>query len=161
MRLLLLLVIVTTAAATIGLVAAVNSYNNDNNLAYGQLEGAIRGPRPPLTEEEKSQAVSTLINATISNRSLSNPEVQTLAAQDPQFKAFTDIWQNCVTNLGYGNGTISQSQCMATFDQATGKWCGLEEYHPEKCKHATDMVSGYGLVQGVLSTVGLGIFEER
>lgn len=158
MRLLLLIVIVTTAAP-IGLVAAVNSYNN--NLAYGQLEGAMRGPRPPLTEEEKAQAVSTLINATISNRSLSNPEVQTLAAQDPQFKAFTDIWQKCVTNLGYGNGTISQFQCTATFDQATGKWCGVEEYHPEKCKHATDMVSGYGLVQGVLSTVGLGIFEER
>ena len=157
MRLLLLIVIVNAAAA-IGVVA-VNSYNN--NLAYGQLEGAIRGPRPPLTEEEKAQAVSTLINATISNRSLSNPEVQTLAAQDPQFKAFTDIWQNCVTNLGYGNGTISQFQCTATFDQATGKWCGLEEYHPEKCKHATDIVSGYGLVQGILSTVGLGIFEER
>ena len=139
MRLLLLIVIVNAAAA-IGVVA-VNSYNN--NLAYGQLEGAIRGPRPPLTEEEKAQAVSTLINATISNRSLSNPEVQTLAAQDPQFKAFTDIWQNCVTNLGYGNvnsgilfpeaaippGAPPITSFSVTFEKA-GTYDYLCEFHP-------------------------------
>ena len=87
-----------------------------------------------------------------------NESAQALAAEDPTFKTFGDIWQNCITNLGYGNGTISQFQCSATFDEATSKWCGLTEYHAEKCAHATDMVSGYGLIQSIFRNTGLGIF---
>lgn len=129
--------------------------------AYGQ---GVEGPFPnrtsnmPMTEEEKATTVFVFINHTVSDRFLLNASAQALAAEDPQFKAFGDIWQNCITNLGYGNGTISQFQCSATFDEATGKWCGLTEYHAEKCAHATDMVSGYGLIQSIFSTTGLGIF---
>lgn len=156
----------TTTALVVSLCVAAVAILFAAQAAYGQQQQGGGGPFPnrtsstPLTEEEKATAVFGLINATVSDRFLLNTSAQALAAQDPQFKNFGDIWRNCISNLGYGNGTISEFQCSATFDEATGKWCGLEEYHAEKCAHTTDMVSGYGLVQGVFSTVGLGIFED-
>jgi hypothetical protein len=114
---------------------------------------------PPVTPEEKQEFVDTTMNETISHQLRLNQTAQTLIAQDPQFKTFTEIWVNCLNHLGYLNGTISEEQCNTTFDEGTNKWCGLEQYNIQKCEYASKLVLVYENMRLLFQGFEVGIFE--
>ena len=120
---------------------------------------AAQAQLPPLSPEEKQEGVDAIMNGTISSQIRLNQTAQTLIAQDPQFKAFTEIWVNCLNHLGYLNGTISEEQCNATFDEGTGKWCGLEQYDMQKCDYASNLVRIYENIRTTFQMLEMGIFE--
>jgi hypothetical protein len=67
--------------------------------------------------------------------------------------------KNCLNHLGYSNGTISEEQCNATFDEGTGMWCGLEEYDMQKCEYASNLVRIYGNIRATFAMLEMGLFE--
>jgi hypothetical protein len=113
----------------------------------------------PLSPEEKQEGIDIIMNGTISQQIRLNQTAQTLIAQDPQFKTFTEIWVNCLNHLGYLNGTISEEQCNTTFDEGTNKWCGLEQYDMQKCEYASNLVRIYENIRTSFQVFEMGIFE--
>jgi hypothetical protein len=138
--------LILAAGATIAITT-----NGTTILAYGQGGGA-----PTIDFESAIKNAGNLTDLVITDKlynttNANATEVQTLAAQDPQFKSFTEIWRNCMNDLTRDNGTISPSQCQTSFDEATSKWCGIEAYDAKKCEHATDLVSAYNITSGALA----------
>jgi hypothetical protein len=91
-----------------------------------------------------------VVNETIAE-DLSNPQVQAAQAQDPQFKTFVDIWHSCMNsllmNISSSNSdawTILPSQCTTPFNDATNRWCGLDQYDPNKCALSSQMSVEFG-----------------
>ncbi len=76
-------------------------------------------------------------NETIA-KELGNPQVQAAQAQDPQFKTFVDIWQSCMSSL-ISNTAILPGQCTTPFIDANMRWCGIDQYDPNKCTLVSDV----------------------
>jgi hypothetical protein len=64
-------------------------------------------------------------------------EIERLMAEDPTFNNYELIFADCTNNMAFGNGTMSDFQCMSAFQEAKDKYCRLEAYHQTKCEYIT------------------------
>jgi MFS-type transporter involved in bile tolerance (Atg22 family) len=60
---------------------------------------AAQAQLPPLSPEQKQEGVDVIMNGTISSQIRLNQTAQTLIAQDPQFKTFTELWVKTVSTI--------------------------------------------------------------
>jgi hypothetical protein len=79
-----------------------------------------------------------------------------LRAEDPSFDAFHNIMDLCTDNTLYGNGTISHFQCIQSLQEGVDKWCGIENYHKDKCESASLTLSLYVSTYELFTNLGIG-----
>jgi len=91
---------------------------------------------------------SSINNNTTNNNSssmelqgaLAPDRIEAMAAQDPEFSAFQEMYDMC---LGYtgpiekNNATIPYDQCVSSMQQSVDKWCNLAAYQKDKCETAS------------------------
>jgi hypothetical protein len=113
-----------------------------------EMEAAIQQAGINLTTTRQTG------NQTIAKQ-LGNPQVQAAQAQDPQFKTFVDIWQSCMNSL-ISNTPILPGQCTTPFFDANMRWCGIDQYDPNKCTLSSQMSMDFSQL-----SAGLAYSQEQ
>lgn len=90
----------------------------------------------------KQAETKGLFNATLQAQ-LTNPQIQALKAQDPEFNNFGNIVADC-TDIADGYNNLPANQCNLSIQSALDQWCLLDDdYYAEKCNYVQGVQQNY------------------
>jgi hypothetical protein len=128
-----------------------------SSLATAQLE---QQQLPPATTTPTPGAPGTPQDPAVI---IDRPTAARLAAEDPYFARFEQVLNMCMEGVLSGAVTMTATQCASSMQQGADRWCGLEFFDALKCEYATNMVTQFNKMAGILSSFGmeeLPSFEE-
>jgi hypothetical protein len=129
--------------------------NNNNDITMGLRTAALLSVL--ITTEAYAQTpTNTTATNTTSTTARSAESLAQLRAEDPSFDAFHNIMDLCTDNTLYGNRTISHFQCIQSLQEGVDKWCGIENYHKDKCESASLTLSLYVSTYELFTNLGIG-----